>query len=287
MRPQWASPDGEPLSVTADGLRDSARRRHDLALTLPAHPSSVAVVRELLRGLRGLEGRPGLLNEVLGAVSEAANNVVMHAYENGGGRLSVDVCLRARLEIRVRDWGRGLGSWARPTARRGVGLMAIDAFTDEFELRAGHGGGTEVWLSWGVGAPLPDCDDGLVAPVRDGEFVIDARPGAQLGAAIGRVTALVAGRAGFTLDLVDRARAVAEQIMAYADAHGGAPLAGSHLSVVLNNLHRRRLGIRAGPLRAGHASTLCRDLPIPGEDRRVVADPAAQEWLELVLEDGR
>jgi serine/threonine-protein kinase RsbW len=271
-----------------DGAPNSPSRRPDLALTVPAHADSLAVIRELLRGLdRQLAGRAGLLDEALSAVSEAANNAIMHAYANRQGRLSVDVSVGARLEIRVRDWGRGIGPWARPLAPRGVGLMAIEAFTDEYELRAGKGGGTEVWLAWDEAHGIdPDRGEDRALPALGGDFVIGARPGAHLGGSIGRVTALLAARANFTVDQVEGAQGVGEDIMAYVEARDGAALAGSHLSFVLCP-RRRRLDLRAGALNAGHARALGEALEIDGDDRQVVADPRQREWLELVLRDPR
>ena len=114
----------------------SDRSTSDLALLIPAKADNVAIVRELLRGLeRPVLRQPGLADEVLTAVSEAANNVVAHAYRDGTGLMEVELFLGPRLEIHVRDWGRGPERWGDGDTDQ-LGLQVMRAFTDHLELRA-------------------------------------------------------------------------------------------------------------------------------------------------------
>ena len=65
----------------------------DLRLLLSNRPQNVALVRQALGGLAGAVGLDdGLLADVKTAVSEACNNVVLHAYPGGEGPLEVYVC---------------------------------------------------------------------------------------------------------------------------------------------------------------------------------------------------
>src|SRR5437763_17185963 len=82
----------------------------DLRLLLSNRPQNVALVRQALGGLAragGLDG--GLLADVKTAVSEACNNVVLHAYPGGEGPRGVYVCPDGpRPEAAVRDAGEGI-----------------------------------------------------------------------------------------------------------------------------------------------------------------------------------
>ena len=79
----------------------------DLRLLLSNRPQNVALVRQALGGLAGAVGLDeGLLADVKTAVSEACNNVVMHAYDEEPGPL--DVLLYARQDA-IDEEGRGYG----------------------------------------------------------------------------------------------------------------------------------------------------------------------------------
>src|SRR3954451_8758818 len=57
----------------------------EFRLSLPAVAENVAVVRQALTGMTEALGiGPGVLADMKTAVSEACNNVVLHAYEDGG-----------------------------------------------------------------------------------------------------------------------------------------------------------------------------------------------------------
>src|SRR5437868_10102568 len=81
-----------------------------ITLRLESSPETLTLVRGMLGGVAELlQLDPELLDDVKTAVSEACNNVVMHAYEGASGPLSV--CLYAQddgLEVIVRDHGRGI-----------------------------------------------------------------------------------------------------------------------------------------------------------------------------------
>src|SRR5438552_1488649 len=89
---------------------------------------------------------PELLDDVKTAVSEACNNVVMHAYEGASGPLSV--CLYAQddgLEVIVRDHGRGIPVLAPSDDRlQGVGIPIMRALAQQTAFRPCEGRGTQV-----------------------------------------------------------------------------------------------------------------------------------------------
>ncbi|HKG17527.1 MAG TPA: ATP-binding protein, partial [Solirubrobacteraceae bacterium] len=81
----------------------------DMLLGLEGRPENVALVRQALTGLGGalrLEG--AVLADVKTAVSEACNNVVVHAYGGEPGPMEVYVRPHGdELVVVVRDDGEG------------------------------------------------------------------------------------------------------------------------------------------------------------------------------------
>ena len=106
---------------------------------LAARPENVALVREVLAGLGDAVDLGGTLEDIKAAVSEAANNVVKHAYGGEDGPMDVEISLdSSELEVLVRDYGAGIGPRAVDDSHpgRGIGLVVIEALTSSWELRA-------------------------------------------------------------------------------------------------------------------------------------------------------
>src|SRR4051812_16770486 len=111
-------------------------------LSLPAVPENVAVVRQALTGMTEALGiGPGVLADMKTAVSEACNNVVVHAYEEGGPVEVAAVAHNGDVAVTVRDRGRGM----RPEEANldnehdGVGLSLITALTADVEINGTRG----------------------------------------------------------------------------------------------------------------------------------------------------
>ena len=84
------------------------------------------------------------------AVSEAATNVVMHAYRGAAARrLHVVADFEdGDIEVVVVDEGEGLRPGRSPGL--GVGLGAIAECCDEFIVREGDPAGVELWMRFHV-----------------------------------------------------------------------------------------------------------------------------------------
>ena len=97
------------------------------------------------------------LGDLKTAVSEAVTNAIVHAYPDSIGRVS----LRCRileddvLEIRIRDWGKGIEDVERARQplfttggeeRSGMGFTIMESFTDTLTVRSAPGKGTSVTL---------------------------------------------------------------------------------------------------------------------------------------------
>ena len=86
-------------------------------LELDSRPETLTLVRGVLAGVAELIGLdPELLDDLKTAVSEACNNVVMHAYEGETGPLTVLHVHRARGD-RGGGGGRGVGPAAAGAGR--------------------------------------------------------------------------------------------------------------------------------------------------------------------------
>jgi anti-sigma regulatory factor (Ser/Thr protein kinase) len=113
--------------------------------TFPAVADSVPRARH---ALAAFARRAGASGEQIDAVSltssEALTNAVLHAYRGEPGAIQVTAALVAQeLWVLIADEGSGI----QPRGERpglGLGLGLIAKLTDDFEIVARSGGGTEV-----------------------------------------------------------------------------------------------------------------------------------------------
>src|SRR5829696_830234 len=84
------------------------------------------------------------------AVSEAATNVVVHAYPDAGPRpLHVAADFEeGDLEVVVADQGEGLRTGRSPGLGAGLGIIAETC--DKFVVREREPAGVELWMRFGV-----------------------------------------------------------------------------------------------------------------------------------------
>ena len=131
-----------------DGRRDSGgpAQPQTLQLTVPALAERVSEVRWAARRFAEAHGvaRP---DDVALAVGEACANAVVHAYVGvDPGRLELTAAREdGHVHVVVVDDGTGL----RPRTDSpglGLGLPLIAQVTDQFEIGAGDGAGTRVFM---------------------------------------------------------------------------------------------------------------------------------------------
>ena len=95
------------------------------------------------------------LGDIKTAVSEAVTNCVVHAYPESIGKilLRCRVLEGDRLEIVVRDWGRGIEDVDKARTplfttggedRSGMGFTIMESFMDKLQVRSRPGKGTTV-----------------------------------------------------------------------------------------------------------------------------------------------
>ena len=225
---------------------------------LAARPENVALVREVLAGLADAVDLGGTLEDIKAAVSEAANNVVTHAYGGEGGPMDVEISLdSSELEVLVRDYGSGIGP--RPVddshPGRGIGLVVIEALTSSWELRAHALGGVEIVMRFPIPTQVVPRAD--VAPARADVVAGETAMGltispASLSAAIlNRFVTGVAARAGFSIDRVSDAQLLADALAAAL----ATSLVADRVSIGVD-VTPGRLVLRLGPLREGGSASV-------------------------------
>jgi anti-sigma regulatory factor (Ser/Thr protein kinase) len=123
----------------------------DLSIKVDADAENIALVREAVgKRARELGANRAVVDDLRTVVSEACNNVVLHAYPEDVPRRPLEVHLSARegdLQLIVRDEGEGIQapSGERPFGMR-MGLLLVGAISSCFHLRSRRGKGTELLL---------------------------------------------------------------------------------------------------------------------------------------------
>lgn len=267
----------------------------ELRLVLPNRAENVALVRRALSGVVDvLELGDARLLDINAAVSEACNNVVVHAY--GGAEGPMDIYLSIQpdgLEVIVSDEGVGIRPNVPDQARevQGLGLSLIQALTDRVEFLGGMGDGTKVRMRFAFqdsSDGLSDGDHGGVpeAPPPPGELSITVSPGPLAAPVLGRVIAMLAARAEFSLEGISEAELVTDAVA----AHAPRAIVGDRIQLGIDRPNGQ-LVVRVGPLREGGATRVIQasaleDLPPVlerlTEDHRVESS-GDRELLCLVL----
>lgn len=227
----------------------------EVRLTLPAVAENVAVVRQALTGLTEALGiGPGVLADMKTAVSEACNNVVVHAYPDRAPARPVEVTAIADagdVAVTVRDQGRGItpGEVDLDADRDGVGLSLITALTAAVEIDGAPGEGTQVRMRF-----VPDPDD----PAHNPELPTPDAV-ALLSGVLGRTVAMLAARANFSLDRLSDAQLVSDAVAAHALGHAAA----GALRVEVDD-DECALAIRVGPLAMDGGQRVVKESDLPG-----------------------
>jgi serine/threonine-protein kinase RsbW len=224
----------------------------EFRLSLPAVAENVAVVRQALTGMTEALGiGPGVLADMKTAVSEACNNVVLHAYEDVGPVEVVSVARNGDVAVTVRDHGRGIkpDEADLDTEHDGVGLSLITALTADVEIEGAAGDGTVVRMRF-----VPDEDDAAHDP-----DVPQPGIGPLLAGVLGRTVAMLAARANFSLDRLSDAQLVSDAVAAHALGHA----AEGPLRVAVDDAERH-LEIWVGPLQTNGGQGVVDASDLPG-----------------------
>jgi anti-sigma regulatory factor (Ser/Thr protein kinase) len=123
-----------------------------LSQTYPAVADSVPRARAALSTFaRSAGATADQLDSIRLAVSEAATNVVVHAYRDTPGRIRLDAGLaRGELWVLIADDGSGMHP-KLDSPGLGFGLSLMSQVCDEFAIAKRSSGGVEVHMRFGLG----------------------------------------------------------------------------------------------------------------------------------------
>jgi serine/threonine-protein kinase RsbW len=274
----------------------------NVCLTLSNQPENVLLVRETLSGLAETVGVDGVeLNDIRTAVTEACNNVVLHAYEGGEGPLQVELYVApAAVEVVVRDHGTGIRPHIRSEEEDalGIGLSIIQALAPRVEFKDVAGGGTEVRMEFSTPGTesLPTLvPDGFEAPaLAPAELAtttgLALAPSELAQHVLPRVMCVLAARARFTTDRISDAEMLADALVSRVFQAS----AQQHMTLSVQ-VGTHEVELRLGPLGGGGAagkliaSTGAGIGPVVEKltDERRIAGEGAFEMLELTMRDKR
>jgi serine/threonine-protein kinase RsbW len=224
-------------------------------LELESRPESLVLVRGLLVGVADLFGfDPELVHNLKTAVSEACNNVILHAYDGEAGPLAVSLEIAPdAVEAVVRDWGRGIRDITPSEDRFHVGLAVISAIADRAQFLRAPDGGTEVRMAFTwvpatrtLERPSPTAEAERPPVELSGDAVATLSPVRLLDGVLPRVTTALAARAHFSLDRFCDVYLITDAVAAHA-----APCAvDDHLGFAVA-ARDHELELTVGPFRAG------------------------------------
>lgn len=237
--------------------------QRELQMALPARPENVIVVRQAVAGLGEAIGVPGpRVDDLKTVVTEACNNVVLHAYEDDQGPLEVTASASDDvIEIGVQDRGRGFqpSSPVGEEPSLGLGLPLIASLSDSFEIRGAAGAGTEMIMRFelseepvrnGNGSRAVDAIDGLELRIT---------PGTAVRPVLARVIGALAARAEFSVERLSDTVLLADAV----SAHQVDDFAHGRLEIVIKD-GDGTLEVRVGPLIESGGERILAQMELPG-----------------------
>jgi anti-sigma regulatory factor (Ser/Thr protein kinase) len=236
-----------------------------VGLHLESRPQTLTIVRGILGGLAEvLAIDPELLDDLKTAVSEACNNVVLHAYEGAPGPMRILVFVDPeRLRVTVEDDGVGLAPGRRRAEESfGIGVSVIRALTEDVRFEPGSDGGTVVEMDFAgrrdgdalyevPATPAGATTEASIPPIQPGEVVVTLSPVRLFAPVLGRLARTLAATAHFSLDRFSDVYLVTDTIA----AHANGATAGSRIGARVM-ASERRLELVVGPFRRGTGAVL-------------------------------
>jgi serine/threonine-protein kinase RsbW len=232
----------------------------DLELTLPATAENVIVVRQAIAGVAETMGLGAQrVADLKTVVTEACNNVVLHAYEDEAGPLQVRAePLEDELVIEVTDEGHGFRPRANDgDASLGLGLPLIAALSDSFEISGGAGRGSRTRIRFGY-APPEARNNGLPTAVARG-LEIDLEPGELVKPVLARVIGALAARAELSVDRLADTVLLGDAV----SASGGGDFSSGRVGIAIKD-ETGTLTVRVGPLVESAGERLLSEMDVPG-----------------------
>lgn len=233
-----------------------------LQLRIAARPENVIVVRQAVAGLGEAFGLPDKrVDDLKTVVSEACNNVVLHAYQGQGGPLEVSAdCDDDHLQIAISDRGQGFHPRAEQSeGSLGIGLPLIASLADGFEIKgeAGHGTTTTVKFHLSGAAQEPEPNGRGVA--TEEHLAMDVLPGDVARPVLARVIGALAARADFSVERLSDTVLLGDAV----SANEAEVFADGRVAVSIED-GGGSLKVRVGPLVEGGGERILAEMDIPG-----------------------
>jgi serine/threonine-protein kinase RsbW len=269
-------------------------------LHVQSRPQTLTIVRGMLSGIaEELAMDPELLDDLKTSVSEACNNVVLHAYAGRPGPMDVRVFVDDdAIRVSVEDRGVGVPEpgAAIGDGSGGLGVSVMQALAREVRLVARQGGGTEVEMRFdGRRGDRPLFRPPAAATVEhrpaaessaaEDEVAVTVSPVALLSPVLGRIARALAATAHFSLDRFSDVYLVTDALAAHAE-HAAL---GDRITATLR-ASQRRLTLALGPFRRGSGRLLEGMAPSPLSvlaDEVVVSEREDGDAVQLVVLDHR
>ena len=237
----------------------------ELNLVIPAVPENVIVVRQAVAGLGealGLQSQR--VDDLKAVVTEACNNVVIHAYEGEPGPLEVSaVSGDEEVEVVIRDRGKGFTPRADQPgeASLGIGLPLIASLSDSFEIRGGAGEGTQTTIRFAY-RPSEERSNGRPPAAKpEEEHALDMAivPGDVGRDILARVIGALAARAEFPIDRLQDTVLLGDAV----SGHTADDFVDGRLGISIVD-GDGTLDVTVGPLSEGGGERLLAQMEIPG-----------------------
>jgi serine/threonine-protein kinase RsbW len=283
---------GESFAVTAESPT--------VRLELESRPETTTLVRGMLGGVaEALSIDPELLDDLKTAISEACNNVVLHAYSGEPGPMLVQLFVGADgIRAVVEDSGTGIVSLSPPDERsQGLGVPVIQALADRAVFQRRPDGGTAVEMAFPAEregralfvAPAPAGPESDWPEQASDGIGLSLSPVDLLPGVLGRLARALAAQAHFSLDRFSDVYLVTDALAAHASGAASGPRIACSLIA-----HERRMELTLGPFKpgsgrmfaAGKSDPAARPLVLLSDEVSVGAAPEG-ESLRVVLVDHR
>jgi serine/threonine-protein kinase RsbW len=260
-----------------------------LELTLPATAENVIVVRQAIAGVAEALGLGAQrVADLKTVVTEACNNVVLHAYEDEAGPLLVSAePMEDELVIEVGDRGHGFRPRANEgEASLGLGLPLIAALSDSFQITGGAGQGSRTRIRFGYSPP--EARSNGAPTVTPKELEIALEPGVLVKPVLARVIGALAARAEFSVDRLADTVLLGDAV----SASEGGEFSDGRVGIAIKD-GTGTLDVRVGPLVEGAGERLLSEMEVPGAGslrnlassmevtKGETADGRAAEFLEF------
>jgi serine/threonine-protein kinase RsbW len=236
-----------------------------LKLCLPARPENVIVARQAVAGLGEAVGlSEQRLADLKTVVSEACNNVVLHAYaEDEEGPLELQASADDRaIEVEISDQGSGFRPRSdEDSAHLGLGLPLIASLSDSFEIAGAAGKGTRTSLTLLVEAVHPASPNGDGPQVTE-ETELAIAAGEVVRPVLSRVIGALAARADFSVDRLADTVLLGDAV----SSHQPGDFPDGLVGIAIRD-GDGTLDVRIGPLEKGAGERILAAMDLPAGDR--------------------